>query len=179
MKLDKYLNVSIVLAFIAVAVYSHVAEGQKRVDEPIKPVMAKPNPEQKYQAWQLKSGSIDEGIIRVFKGSREIEVKFCGVKLPEKQQELGIQARNHLKSLIDKGDGSTVYITPVKRDIQGRTIAELFVVMGNKTALFLNSQMIADGYAWHDEKHSSNCPSRRGLVIAEQVAKDKKLGVWK
>lgn len=114
--------------------------------------------------------------LTVVRNGEELEVQFCGIQAPEKQQKLGIEARNHLKSLIDKGDGSTIYLTPVERDIQGRMIAELFVVMGNKTALFLNSQMVADGYAWHDEKHSSNCPSRQGLTIAERVAKDKRLG---
>ena len=56
-------------------------------------------------------------------------------------------------------------------------VAELFVYTGNKNAFFLNSQMVSRGYALHDKKHSNNCPSRRGLVIAERVAKDKKLGV--
>ena len=82
-------------------------------------------------------------------------------------------------SSIDKGDGSTVYLTPVERDKSGRMVAELFVYTGNRNAVFLNSQMVSRGYAWHDKKHSSNCPSRRGLVIAEKVARDKKLGVWR
>ena len=178
MKLDNLLNGFFVLSFAAVALYSHVAEGQKRVNEPIKPVVAKPNPEQKYQAWQLRSID-DSDRLTVVRNGEEIEVSFCGIKAPDEQQELGIQARNHLKSLIAKGDGSTIYITPVERDTRGRMIAELFVVMGNKTALFLNSQMVADGYAWHEREYSNNCPSRKGLVIAENIARDKKLGVWK
>ncbi len=178
MKLDNFLNGFFVLSFAAVALYSHVAEGQKRVNEPIKPVVAKPNPEQKYQAWQLES--IDDGDnLTVVRNGEEIEVTFCGIKAPKKQQKLGIEARNHLKSLIDKGDGSTIYITPVERDIEGRMIAELFISLGNKKAFLLNSQMIADGYAWRDRDYSSNCPSRKGLVIAENIARDKKLGVWR
>ena len=108
-----------------------------------------------------------------------MEVGFCGIKTPNEQQELGIEARSHMRSLINKGDGSTIYLTPVEQDIQGRTVAELFVYTGNRNAVFLNSQMVSRGYAWHDKKHSSNCPSRRGLVIAEKVARDKKLGVWR
>ena len=115
--------------------------------------------------------------LTVVRNGKEIEVSFCGIKAPEKRQGLEIEARDRLKSLIDKGDGKTIYITPVEADTQGRTIAELFVALENK-ALFLNSQMVADGYAWHDWENSNNCPSRRGLVIAERVAKDKKLGVW-
>lgn len=178
MKLDNYLNVFFVLSFAAVALYSHVAEGQKRVNEPIETVMAKPNPEQKYQAWQLRS--IDNSDrITVVRNGEEIEVSFCGISAPDEKKELGIEARNYMRSLINKGDGSTVYLTPVEQDKSGRMIAELFVYTGNKNAVFLNSQMVSRGYAWHDEKHSSSCPSRRGLVIAEKIAKDKKLGVWK
>ena len=178
MKLDNYLNVSMWFVFVAVAVYSQITEIQKRVNEPIKPVMAKPNPEQKYQAWQLRSID-DSDRLTVVRNGKEIEVKFCGIKAPEERQELDIKARDYMRSLINKGDGSTVYLTPVERDTQGRMVAELFVYTGNKNAFFLNSQMVSRGYAWHDKKHSSNCPSRRGLVIAERVAKEKKLGVWK
>lgn len=177
MKLDNYLNVSMVLAFIAVAIYSQITEIQKRVNEPIKPVFAKPNPGQKYQAWQLRS-IVNSDRLTVVRNGEEIEVSFCGISAPEERQELSVQARNYLRSLIDKGNGSTVYLTPVERDTQGRMVAELFVYTGNKNAFFLNSQMVSRGYAWHDEKHSISCPSRRGLVIAEKVAKDKKLGVW-
>ena len=148
------------------------------VDEPIETVNAKPNPGQKYQAWQLKSITTSDRIT-VVRNGEEIEVSFCGISAPDEQQELGIEARNYMRSLINKGDGNTVYLTPVDTDKSGSMIAELFVYTGNKNAFFLNSQMVSKGYAWHDEKHSISCPSRRGLVIAERIAKDKKLGVWK
>ena len=176
MKLDNFLNGFFVLSFAAVALYSYVAEGQKRVDEPIETVNAKPNPGQKYQAWQLRSID-DANTLTVVRNGEEMEVGFCGVKAPERQQRLDIEARNSMRSLIDKGDGSTVYLTPVEQDMQGRTVAELFVYTGNKNAVFLNSQMVSRGYAWHDRENSDNCPSSRGSVIAERIAKDKKLGV--
>ena len=135
-----------------------------------------PNPGQKYQAWQLIRID-DANTLTVVKNGKEMEVKLCGVKAPEQRQELSIQARNYMRSLIDKGDGSTVYLTPVERDKFGRMVAELFVYTDNRNAVFLNSQMVSRGYAWHDKGNSDNCPSRRGLVIAEKVARDKKLGV--
>jgi hypothetical protein len=46
----------------------------------------------------------------------------------------------YLRSLVDKGDG-TIYVTPVEKDRYGRTVAELYVPLGNRQALFLNSQM--------------------------------------
>lgn len=73
MKLDNFLNVSIVLAFAAVALYSHVAESHKRINEPIETVNAKPNPGQKYQAWQLRS-IINSDRLTVVRNGREIEV---------------------------------------------------------------------------------------------------------
>ena len=44
MKLDNFLNVSMVLAFAVVTLYSHVAEGQKSVNEPIETVNAPSQP---------------------------------------------------------------------------------------------------------------------------------------
>ncbi|MEL7420572.1 MAG: hypothetical protein AAGK10_18670 [Cyanobacteria bacterium J06555_3] len=126
MKLDNFLNGLFLLAFAAVALYSHVAEDHKRVDEPIETVMAKSNPEQKYQAWQLKS-IVNSDRLTVVRNGEEIEVSFCGIKAPEKQQELETLARDYLKSLINKGDGNTVYLTPVDTDKSGSMIAELFV----------------------------------------------------
>ena len=68
--------------------------------------------------------------------------------------------------------GGTIFVTPVAIDKHGSTVAELFVLLGNKKALLLNSQMIADGYAWHEQKYSRNCPSRKGLVLAGNEERD-------
>ena len=132
-----------------------------------------------YEKWQFKVGSLaDADTLRVVKNGRELQLKLCGIETPQQKSELALESRDYLESLVAKGDG-TIFITPVTLDKYGNTVAELFVPIGDQKVVLLNSQMVSRGYAWHDKKHSSNCPSRRGLVIAERIAREKKLGVWK
>nr|WP_256380617.1 thermonuclease family protein [Pleurocapsa sp. PCC 7319] len=66
----------------------------------------------------------------------------------------------------------------MEQDRYGRTVAELYVKDSRSTAINLNVQMVRDGYAWHYERYSGNCPIRGEFAIAEQLAKDEKLGIW-
>ncbi|WP_051036143.1 thermonuclease family protein [Stanieria cyanosphaera] len=60
--------------------------------------------------WQVKSGSIYDGdTLRLIGNNRELKIRLCGIDAPEKNQPLGIEARNYLRSLIAQGDG-TVYL---------------------------------------------------------------------
>ena len=79
------------------------------------------------EQWQVVPNSIYDGdTLRVKNGFQEMKVRFCGIDAPEKNQPLGIQARDYLRSLINKGDGSII-VVPVEKDRYGRTVAELFV----------------------------------------------------
>lgn len=172
MNLKPLVNGIVLFIGLGLATYSQLDKNQ------IEPVIAERNENQSYEKWQLKPGSIYDGdTLRVVRGSEELKIRLCGIDAPEKKQELGVEARDHLRSLVDKGDG-TIYVTPVEKDRYGRTVAELYVPLGNRQALFLNSQMVADGYAWHYEKYSANCPNQKGLIIALDVAKQHKLGIW-
>ena len=80
-------------------------KGHKKVDEPIETVNAKPNPGQKYQAWQLKSINDSDRSrlalrdrLTIVRNGKEIEVSFCGIKAPDEKQELEIKARNYMRS---------------------------------------------------------------------------------
>ena len=59
-------------------------------------------------------------------------------------------------------------------------MAELFIPLKSnpEQEIHLNSAMIEAGYAWHYEKYSDNCPNKDGLEIAENIAREEKLGVW-
>ena len=62
------------------------------------------------EIWIIKPNSIYDGdTLRVINGAEELKVRFCGIDAPEKDQPLGIESRDHLRSLIDQGDG-TVYL---------------------------------------------------------------------
>ena len=144
--------------------------------KPNESIIAKRDFNQVYERWQVKENSIYDGnTLTVQRGEEELEVRLCGIDSPELEQSLGIEARDYLQSLVAKGDG-TIFVTPVEENKQ-ETVAELYVYIGNRQALFLNSQMIAGGAAWHAQKDSSNCPNQKALITAENIAKHKKLGV--
>lgn len=139
-------------------------------------IIAKRDFNQVFERWQVKEDSIYEGNkLTVQRGEEELKVRLCGIESPEIKQPLGIEARNYLQSLVNKSDG-TIFVTPVEEN-KHETVAELYVHIGNRRALFLNSQMLAAGYAWHYQKNSSNCPNQKALITAENIAKHKKLGV--
>jgi endonuclease YncB( thermonuclease family) len=53
--------------------------------------------EREFERWNLKPGSIYDGdTLRLTRNGEEIKVRFCGIDAPEKNQELGIEARDHL-----------------------------------------------------------------------------------
>ena len=130
------------------------------------------------EIWQVKPNSIYDGdTLRVINGSEELKIRFCGIDAPEKDQPIGIESRDHLRSLIDQGDG-TVYLIPIETDRYDRTIAELFVPLADGSEIHLNSQMVMDGYAYHYEQYSDNCPNRGAIVEAERMARQASVGVW-
>ncbi len=76
------------------------------------------------------------------------------------------------------GNGELLLV-PVEKDRYGRTVAEVYVKDSRNTAINLNVQMVRDGYAWHYERYSGNCPIRGELAIAQELARDEGLGIWK
>ena len=87
--------------------------------------------------------------------------------------------RGTARSLIDNSNG-TVHLIRVGIDRYGRTVADLFVpaLSNPEQEIHLNSAMIEAGMAWHYEKYSDDCLDRNGLAIAENLAREEKLGVW-
>jgi len=136
------------------------------------------------EVWQVVDGSVYDGdTLRVKRGWEEMKLRLCGIDAPEKDQPLGIEARDYLRSLIGEGDGDVI-VVPVEKDRYGRTVAEVFVSprpgtgYAEEEEIHLNSQMMMAGYAWHYKRFSGNCPNRDGYDVAEQIAKDSRVGVW-
>ena len=128
--------------------------------------------------WVVVPDSVYDGdTLRVERGGEELKIRFCGIGAPEKEQPLGIEARDHLRSLIDQGDGS-VELIPVETDRYERTVAELFVVRGDGSEVHLNSQMVMDGYAYHYAQYSDSCPNQVAIEEAEAIAQASGVGVW-
>ena len=129
-------------------------------------------------AWRVKPGSIYDGdTLRLIGNDRELKIRLCGIDAPEKKMPMGIESRDHLRSLVDLGNGELLLV-PVEKDRYGRTVAEVYVKDSRSTAINLNVQMVRDGYAWHYERYSGNCPIRGELAIAQEMAQKEGLGIW-
>jgi micrococcal nuclease len=136
------------------------------------------------EIWQLVPGSIHDGdTLKVQRDGTEMTVRLCGIDAPETEQPMGIAARDHLRSLINKGNG-TIIVVPVEADQYGRTVAELFVKprLGQgyqpEEEIAVNAQMVADGYAYHDAQYSGSCPNGAVLAGLEVDAQQQGRGVW-
>lgn len=129
------------------------------------------------QLYKLVPDSVYDGdTLHVTDGTQEIKIRFCGIDAPEKKQALGIESRDHLRSLLDRGDGRLV-VLPVETDRYGRTVAEVFVPT-SAGEIHLNSQMVADGMAYVYPQYVDGCPNAIAIAGGEAMAKEKNLGVW-
>ena len=127
--------------------------------------------------WQVVPGSVYDGdTLRVQRNGEELKIRLCGIDAPEKDQPLGIEARDYLRSLIDQSNNS-VRLVEVEGDRYGRTVAEVIAVLG-ESEINLNAQMVADGMAYHYAQYSGNCPSQNAIVEAEAIAQASRAGVW-
>ena len=131
--------------------------------------------QQKYEVWQLKS--IDDGdTLNVVRGQEELKIRFCGIDAPDKKQQFAIQAREHLRALVELSNGELLLV-PIEKDGYQRTVAEVYVQDSENTALHLNMQMIRDGYALSYYAHD-NCSNQEGFILAEELARREGLGIW-
>ena len=130
----------------------------------------------------LVEGSVYDGdtlrVRRCGEHCEELKIRLCGIDAPEKNQAFGIEARDHLRSLVAQGD-SSIIVLPIETDRYGRTVAELFVPMVDREEeIHLNSQMTLDGFAYHYEQYSDSCPNQDAIARGEAMAKAARTGVW-
>ena len=182
MKLKDSLNGAVLFVGLGLAAYSWLSGVRVRVNVEDVPADSFAEVEDSGitpEVWQVKQGSIYDGdTLRVVRGSEELKIRFCGIDAPEKKQSLGIESRDHLRSLVDISNGEILLI-PIEQDRYDRTVAELYVKDSDDTAINLNVQMVRDGYAWHYERYSGNCPIRNEFAIAQEMAQSEGLGIWK
>lgn len=91
--------------------------------------------ERSFERWDLKPGSVYDGdTLRVKNDEKELKIRFCGIDAPERDMPMGINARDHLRLLIEIGHGELLLV-PIEKDRYGRTIAEVYVQDSNSTAM--------------------------------------------
>ncbi len=174
--MKKLLNGIALFIGLGLIGYSQLNKNSQQATKSIEPAAVEKK--QKYEVWQLKPGSIYDGdTLRVVRGGEELKIRFCGIDAPERDQKLGIEARDHLRSLVELGNGELLLV-PIEKDRYGRTVAEVYVQDRKDSAINLNVQMVRDGYAWHYEKYSGKCPIRHEFAVAQELAQKEGLGIW-
>ncbi len=107
---------------------------------------------------------------------QELKIRFSCTDAPENKQPGGIQARDHLRSLLTNS-GNQVKVNAITTDRYGRTVAELFFLRGNQWQLVQEYQA-REGMVWGYEKYKSDCPSWNAVYKAYIEAQQAKRGIW-
>ncbi|MEL7520664.1 MAG: thermonuclease family protein [Cyanobacteria bacterium J06553_1] len=175
MKLTQTVKTGVLFLFLVFAIAAKISpQWMARLTSTLEPEYSGNS-----ESYTLVAGSIYDGdTFQVSNGAGEIKVRLCGIDAPEKNQALGTNSRNHLRSLISQG-GGRVTLVKTDTDQYGRTIAEAFIPTGNgEEEIHLNSQMVADGMAYVYPQYVNSCPNAEPMRIAERSAKSNAVGVW-
>ncbi|ACB54483.1 putative nuclease [Crocosphaera subtropica ATCC 51142] len=122
----------------------------------------------------VKAGSVYDGdTLRVLCNGQEIKIRFACIDAPEAKQAGGIEARDHLRSLLNNS-GNQVKVNAITNDRYGRTVAELYTPAGELVQL----RQVQDGMVWGNDKYKSDCPSWNAIAQAQQQAQQGKRGIW-
>ncbi|PIB06287.1 hypothetical protein AMR42_15135 [Limnothrix sp. PR1529] len=122
--------------------------------------------------WSIESVS-DGDTVRITNGRNTERIRLCGIDAPEKAQERGKEARDHLVELVRD---RTIRPYFVERDKYGRQVAELFAI-DETGEVFVNEEMARSGLAWHYARYSGNCPNRDAIAAASELAIAQRAGV--
>ncbi len=98
-------------------------------------------------------GSVYDGdTIRVNCGDGQQKIRFACIDAPEKNQDMGIELRDHLRNVL-ANNGNKVKVDAITTDRYDRVVAELWV--GDTD--FLQSIQVLDGMVWPYEKYKDDC----------------------
>lgn len=110
--------------------------------------------------------TVDGDTIHVLDGKTRTKVRLEGIDAPEAGQPFGTKAKHELSTRIF---GKEVLVRATGKDKYGRTLGVVWLNDRN-----INSEMVADGFAWHFKKYSKD----GDLADAELLAREKKRGLW-
>jgi endonuclease YncB( thermonuclease family) len=113
------------------------------------------------------------------------KIRLAGIDAPEKGQPFGERAKQRLSELVFK---QVVHIDWSKMDKYGRMVAVVRVPAPGtcdsvpcSATMDVNLAQIAAGFAWHYKQYESEQTKHDRLAygIAEQHAREQKLGLWR
>jgi endonuclease YncB( thermonuclease family) len=126
---------------------------------------------------EIVPGSVHDGdTVRVKCGDAIARVRLACLDAPELKQQGGTESRDFLRNLI-KTNGSEVAMIPLEQDRYGRTVAELILSPGSVPEVSIQEELLKSGNARIYEKYS-DCPNISAFRLAEEIGKNKKVGIW-
>ena len=108
-----------------------------------------------------------DGLIIIGMDEIELSIRLAGIDAPEINQPFGIESKESLEALIGN---RLITMDDPKKGKYGRYIANVLV-----EKVWINREMVANGYAWYDKINSSDY----SLQLVEKEAKEKALGIWR
>lgn len=97
----------------------------------------------------------------------QVKIRLSGVDCPESKQDFGTKARQFTASFCF---GKTVKVQVIGQDRYNRSLGMVFLVDGQ----CLNKELLRAGLAWHYKYFDDS----KELAQLEQLARDKKIGIW-
>jgi endonuclease YncB( thermonuclease family) len=111
--------------------------------------------------------SITDGdTITILKENQEYKIRLNGIDSPESSQAFGQKAKDYISLLIFS---KNVDVNIVGKDVYNRYLGDVYV-----EGLYVNSEIIKAGYAWHYKEYSKDT----NLAFLEEQARKKKVGLW-
>lgn len=99
-------------------------------------------------------------------GTDQVKVRLLGIDAPERGQDYGTKARQHLNDLCY---GKTVTVRKDSEDQYGRVLGILYVGDMN-----VNEEMVRSGLAWYYRHFVTD----HRLDSLEQLARSERLNIW-
>jgi endonuclease YncB( thermonuclease family) len=129
---------------------------------------------------RLKKGTTLEGVaVHIADGDTfdlltdekdKIRIRMYGIDAPEKAQDFGQVSKEGIGKLME---GHRLKMVVANTDRYGRAVCNVYTV--DKPEVWINKEMIQQGWAWHYVDYSKDAP----LAQAEVEARKAKRGLWK
>lgn len=121
-------------------------------------------------------GSVYDGdTLRVNCNGQIKKIRFACIDAPEKKQEMGIESRDFLRSLLASGN-NRVKVDFMGSATYGREVAELWVNRGLDWELVQSLQAM-NGMVWGYEQYKRDCRNWDAIVSTQNRAISQSLGV--
>ncbi len=129
---------------------------------------------------RLKKGTVLEGVaVHIADGDtfdlltdekEKIRIRMYGIDAPEKAQDFGQVSKEGIGDLMQ---GHRLKMVVANTDRYGRAVCNIYTA--DRPEVWINKEMILQGWAWHYVDYSKDAP----LAQAETEARKAKRGLWK